>query len=526
MLYLENLWEASVAARFENDALELLRYRSNLLGADLRITNYGGGNTSAKVTLPDPATGRIVDVLAVKGSGGDLGSITKPGFALLSLDRLKDLRAIYRGEAHEDEMAAQYPHAAFGDSPVAASIDTPLHAFLPFRHVDHLHPDWAIAMAASANGEQRLREFNRQFGHRMVWIPWKRPGFELAMRMGRAVEEHPDCDGMLLANHGLFTWGEAPEECYHASLKMIDDLGQFLDEHRRSRSRPVFGGAHWTQRNDAAAAVVEVFPYLRDAVGQARRVVGHWTASPDVTEFVNSAAAPRMARMGTSCPDHFLRTKVAPLYVEWDPDGEGGAELKKRVDAGLEEYRRAYRAYYEDNADANSPAMRDPNPAVVLIPGLGMFTFGKTKAEARITGEFYTNAIHVMEGAEELGGEDNYVALPRGEAFRIEYWALEEAKLRRMPAELELSRHVVLVAGGGRPAGRALVVALARAGANVMVADVDEAAAARTAEDARGAAHREALAHCAMDGDNDPAVGRAKERTVLRFGGVDAVIRS
>lgn len=422
MKLLQDLWSDPPPA----DELDTLRYRSNLLGADLRITNFAGGNTSSKIAMTEPLTGETVTVLAVKGSGGDLGSIRREGFALLYLDKLESLKKLYRGEAHEDEMAGFYPLCTFGVPTAPASIDTPLHAFLPFPHVDHLHPDWAIAIAAAANGQEKLAEFNERFGHRVIWLPWLRPGFELGLRMQQAVKANRECDGILLANHGLFTWGETQEQCYRNSIGTIDDMGQFVREYEARI--PAFGGA----ANVDAVDPLPVMRKLRDAIGPS---IAHFDASPDVLEFVNSVQGPELARLGTSCPDHFIRTRVAPLFVH-------GA-------INLDEYRASYTAYYEANREADSPAMRSANPAVVLVPGAGMFTFARSKKEAKITSEFYINAIHVMRGATALGGGRvaNYVALPQREAFRIEYWSLEEAKLRRMPAEAPLSRRIALIAG-------------------------------------------------------------------------------
>lgn len=424
MKLLKNLWTDPPAG----DDLERLRYRSNLLGADLRITNFAGGNTSSKMTLRDRLTGELTPVLAVKGSGGDLGSIQRSGFALLHLDKLNRLKQLYRGEAFEDEMAELYPLCVFGVPAAPPSIDTPLHAFLPFRHVDHLHPDWAIAIAAAKNGEAKLAEFNARFGRRVIWIPWMRPGFELGLRMQRAVEANPGCDGILLANHGLFTWGETHEECYLSSVRTIDQMGQFVREYQ---SRTVaFGGP----REAGPVDPVPVMLRLRALIGPA---IGHYDASADTMEFVNSVQAAELARLGTSCPDHFIRTRVAPMFLDGDPE------------TCLHEYRERYRAYYEENREPDSPPMRGANPAVVLVPGAGMFTFARNKNEARIVSEFYINAIHVMRGATALGGgsASNYAALPTREAFRIEYWSLEEAKLRRMPAEGLLARRVVRIEG-------------------------------------------------------------------------------
>jgi rhamnose utilization protein RhaD (predicted bifunctional aldolase and dehydrogenase)/NAD(P)-dependent dehydrogenase (short-subunit alcohol dehydrogenase family) len=545
MKLLKDLWTEPKRA----DELELLQYRSNLLGADLRITNFGGGNTSSKIQMTDPFTGKPVTVLAVKGSGGDLGSISKQGFALLYMERLNQLKSVYRGEQLEDEMVGFYPSCAFANNTVPASIDTPLHAFLPAAHIDHLHPDWAIAIAASANGKAKVDEFNKRFGHKIVWLPWQRPGFELGLMLQRAVEANPGCDGILLGSHGLFTWGDTQRQCYLNSLKVIDDMGQFVIDHETRLGDRLFGGRRVGQMPDASEMASSVLPYLRGRVATTRKSIGHYAASDDVIQFVNSKHSGELAALGTSCPDHFIRTRIAPLYVEWSPS-EGHKALETAIDAGLKNYRERYASYYRSNAEPDSPALRDANPSVVLVPGVGMFTFGKTKKEARITAEFYANAIHVMSGATALASESaaaaaagalpqaktaevapaftsmhNYVALPPREAFRIEYWQLEEAKLRRMPPEKEFSRKIMLVAGGAHGIGRATAEQLVAAGAHVMIADKDEAAA-RTAEQEIGKGDREAVKSCGIDISNRASIQAALKATAMAFGGIDGVINT
>jgi rhamnose utilization protein RhaD (predicted bifunctional aldolase and dehydrogenase)/NAD(P)-dependent dehydrogenase (short-subunit alcohol dehydrogenase family) len=543
---LKDLWKPEGIT----DELELLRYRSNLLGADLRITNFGGGNTSSKIPMTDPFTGGTTTVLAVKGSGGDLGSIKTSGFALLYMDKLNQLKNVYRGEQLEDEMVAFYPLCAFGTSSAPASIDTPLHAFLPFPHVDHLHPDWAIAIAASANGKAKLEEFNRRFNHNVIWLPWQRPGFELGLMLQRGIETNPGCDGIILGSHGLFTWGETQEECYRNSLKMIDDMGVFVQEHEQKAGANLFGGAKYDSLPNAADVAVAIQPYLRGKIATTRRSIGHYDASTDVMQFVNSNQAPELAALGTSCPDHFIRTRIAPLYVEWDPKTEI-AELKQRIVSGLEQYRAKYTEYYNANKETESPALRDANPSVILVPGVGMFTFAKNKKEARITGEFYINAIHVMAGATAMGAETvaaavvgglpqaktaelapsftalyNYVALPPREAFRIEYWALEEAKIRRMPPEQEFSRKIVLVVGGGSGIGRAAVLQLAALGAHVMIADKNVESARESEQMAAKTSGSESVASCELDISNRESIRSALRATIAKFGGVDSVINT
>jgi rhamnose utilization protein RhaD (predicted bifunctional aldolase and dehydrogenase) len=383
--FLEDRWDEAVAQTL--DAPELLRYRSNLLGSDLRITNFGGGNTSSKFQLQDPLDRSTKEVLWVKGSGGDLGSIKREGFATLYLDRLRAMEKVYPGVAREDEMVAMYTLCTFGNNPVAASIDTPLHGFLPFPHVDHLHPDWAIALAASANGKERMEEFNKEFSHKLVWLPWQRPGFELAMMLKRAVEDNPGCNGIILGGHGLFTWGNTQRESYLNTITIIDQIGQFIQKHDQKRGKKTFGGPLYETRSDSAAVAEQVFAHLRGAVSRKQRWIGNFVAAPDVLEFVNSTQAQKLAHLGTSCPDHFIRTKIRPMYIEWNPKGDP-KEIPTLIDKALETYRAEYAEYYSKHALKDSPAQRDASPTVVLLPGVGMFAFGKNKTEARLTGEF------------------------------------------------------------------------------------------------------------------------------------------
>jgi rhamnose utilization protein RhaD (predicted bifunctional aldolase and dehydrogenase) len=545
---LHNLWDERTAAALAATPLELLRYRSNLLGEDLRITNFGGGNTSSKFELPDPLTGEPRRVMAVKGSGGDLRSISASGFALLYLDKLESLVARYRGEALEDEMVGFYPLCAFGENRVAASIDTPLHAFLPFPHVDHLHPDWAIALAASANGAAKLEEFNQAYGRRIAWVPWQRPGFELALMLKQAVEAHPGCDGIILGGHGLFTWGATQRECYLSSIRTIDQMGEFIERHEARANRPRFGGARVTATvADREAAVADLFPHLRGAVSSNRRVIGHYDGSAEAIEFANSTWAEELCALGTSCPDHFLRTRISPMFIPWDPAKEDAAALRARIDQRIATYRADYAAYYQAFADAASPALRDSNPSVVVIPGLGLFGFGKDKREARITTEFFVNAIHVMQGANALEGDaapatlpqvrraeqakefktfHNYVALPRLEAFRIEYWALEEAKLQRMPPEKEFSRKVVVVVGAGSGIGREVALQIAKRGGHVVAADANGAAATEAATEAAVLSSKEMVQSAALDLTSRGTIAAAVKAAVLRFGGFDCVINT
>ena len=555
--HLKDLWDDRTADALAGNALSLLRYRSNLLGADLRITNFGGGNTSSKIDLPDPFTGRPVRVLAVKGSGGDLGSIADAGFALLYLDKLEQLKTRYRGEAFEDEMVDLYPPAAFGHNRVAASIDTPLHAFLPAAHVDHLHPDWAIALAASANGKQKLDEFNRRFGRRIIWVPWQRPGFELALLIESAVRDNPGAEGLILGSHGLFTWGATQRECYLNSIHTIDQMGELIDEHRAgtaaSARGAVFGGVAHTPLAARADIAARILPALRGTVSSNRRVIAHFTDADDALTFAGSQWARALSRLGTSCPDHFLRTRICPFFVEWDPAAGTVDTLKAAIREQVGRYRDEYRRYYDSFATPDSPKLRDSNPSVVIIPGVGLFGFGKSKKEARIATEFFLNAINVMSGATALEDDDgrstiddrrslpqarrpeqaaqfeqfhNYVALPRAEAFRIEYWALEEAKLQRMPAEAEFSRKIVLIVGGGSGIGREVALLLARNGAHVVVADAGGASAARVAEEAAAVSSLESVAAIEVDLSSADSLANAAAFTVLQFGGLDAIVNT
>jgi rhamnose utilization protein RhaD (predicted bifunctional aldolase and dehydrogenase)/NAD(P)-dependent dehydrogenase (short-subunit alcohol dehydrogenase family) len=544
--YLKDLWSEEHARALGENQLALLRYRSNLLGADLRITNFGGGNTSSKIELPDPFTGQPVRVLAVKGSGGDLGSITESGFALLYLNRLEQLKELYRGENYEDEMVRYYPLSAFGENRVAASIDTPLHAFLPFLHVDHLHPDWAIALAASANGKRKLEQFNKEFDREIAWVPWQRPGFELALLIEQAVKQNPGAEGLILGGHGLFTWGMTQRECYLNSIHTIDQMGEFIQRHHQKKGA-LFGGVEHAPAADRTSIATEILPVLRGAVSSNRRVVAHYTDEEDALSFTGSKWARELGALGTSCPDHFLRTRVCPWFVQWDADKEDVQVLKDRIRTNVAGYRAAYKKYYEEWATPDSPKLRDSNPSVVVIPGLGLFGFGKNKKEARITTEFFINAIHVMAGANAL--EDgqaphplpqartpeqsqqftefhNYVALPRSEAFRIEYWALEEAKLQRMPAEAEFSRKIALVIGGASGIGREVALLLARKGAHLVAADFDLPGATRVAGEAGAVSSSEFIAATPVDLSSSESLAEAVRFTISRFGGIDIIVNT
>ena len=528
-------WDDEVAGRL--DPVERLVYRSNLLGADRRITNTGGGNTSSKVHMPDPVTEDVVDVLWVKGSGGDLRTVTREHFASFDLARLNALRERYERSPErglktraEDAMVDLYVHAVFGANPRPGSIDTPLHAFVPFRHVDHTHPDAVIAIAAAAGGRRLAEEV---YGDEVGWVDWQRPGVELGLQIAAACAARPDLRGVVMGQHGLICWDDDDKGCYETTLELIERAGRFIEE--RAGDTAPFGGPRVRSLPDAERrrVLVEVLPRLRGLVSSERRFIATVQDDERMRAFVDSVDAPRLSELGTSCPDHFLRTKIKPLYVPWDPDPAGVEGLLAAVEEGLQRYRDDYRAYYGAHAPADAPDMRDPNPTVILIPGVGMVTFGRNKSESRVTAEFFVGAVEVMRGAESLGG---YIALPRQEAFDIEYWRLEEAKLRRMPPEREFERRVVVVIGAGSGIGRATALRMARERAHVVCADLDEAAAAATARELSGlVGHGIGVGGSGVSGCG-PAIGvgvdvtdRASlqalfEQVVLAYGGCDAVI--
>ena len=543
---LKDLWDEATAEKLTANPLALLRYRSNLLGADLRITNFGGGNTSSKFDLPDPFTGKPTRVLAVKGSGGDIGSIKESGFAILYYDRLVQLKGIYRGEKFEDEMVGFYPLSAFGENKVAASIDTALHGFLPYGHVDHLHPDWAIAIAASANGRRRMEEFNKEYGRNIVWLPWQRPGFELALMLENAVKDHPSADGLILGSHGLFTWGATQRECYVNSIETIDQMGQFIEAHEKKKG-VIFGGIEQRGVANREEVAARILPALRGVASSNRRQIAHYADHEDALNFAGSKWAKELCGLGTSCPDHFLRTRISPLFVEWNPESESIDVLKKRIAEEAVTYRQNYAEYYHSWALPDSPKLRDSNPSVVVIPGLGLFGFGKNKKEARITTEFFINAIHVMAGAAALDDSDvpnplpqarqadqsnhfatahNYVALPRPEAFKIEYWALEEAKLQRMPPEAEFSRRILLIVGGGSGIGREVALMLAKKGAHLVVSDMNAESAKSVAGEVAKLTSPETVSHIASNLTSQESLEAAVRHTVLQFGGIDGIINT
>ena len=479
-------WDESVASKL--DPVGRLIYRSNQLGSDQRITNTGGGNTSSKVLECDPLTGDQVEVLWVKGSGGDLRTSKRENFSSLYQQKLLDLKKLYDSEPEkgpkspaEDKMVQMYMHATFNLNPRASSIDTPLHSFVPFAHVDHMHPNAVISIAAARNSERLTREI---YGDEVIWTPWQRPGFELGLLLERICEEHPNAKGVILGQHGLINWADDDRECYDLTLSLIEKAASYIEEkyQQKGGDTRAFGGQKYTSLD--AVSRLEVFsailPWLRGQVSEKKRLIGTIQDDANILRFVNSNDAARLAELGTSCPDHFLRTKIKPLYVDWDPRQEDASALKARLKDGLVKYREDYEAYYHACKRSNSPALRDANPTVILIPGLGMVAWGKDKSESRVTAEFYNCAVEVMRGSEAI---DKYIALPQQEAFDIEYWLLEEAKLQRMPAEKELARQVIAVVGAGSGIGREVAHRIAKESAHVICVDLNKEAAETTAKE-------------------------------------------
>jgi rhamnulose-1-phosphate aldolase/alcohol dehydrogenase len=513
---LANLWDPAKADGMSEP--ELLLYRSNLLGADKRITNYGGGNTSAKVTETDPLTGEPVQVLWVKGSGGDVGTMKLDGFATLYMEKLEALKGLYRGPEHEDAMVGYLPHCTFGLNPRAASIDTALHAYVPRAHVDHMHADAIIAIAASANSRELTAEI---YGDEIGWLPWRRPGFELGLWLERFARENPDARGVVLESHGLFTWADTARDCYDTTLEIINRAIDWLD--KRTADVPAFGGAKHAalppeERRRVAAALM---PAIRGMVSGDVRMVGHFDDQPAVLDFVGARDLAPLAALGTSCPDHFLRTKIRPLVVDFDPTAPDLDATLAGLPAAIAAYRTDYAAYFERCRRPDSPGMRDPNAVVYLVPGVGMITFARDKATARIAAEFYVNAINVMRGATAVS---EYRGLPEQEAFDIEYWLLEEAKLQRMPKPKPLAGRVALVTGGAGGIGAATAERLLRDGACVLLADIDEAALAAT-RDALAARHSADVVRAApMDVTAEAAVAAAYATLAVEYGGLDILV--
>jgi rhamnulose-1-phosphate aldolase/alcohol dehydrogenase len=484
--YVNYLWDDAVASRL--DPVERLVYRSNLLGSDQRITNTGGGNTSAKILEVDPLAGQKVEVLWVKGSGGDLRTSKRDNLSSLYQVKLLELQKLYAGEPEkgpktpaEDRMVGMYSHATFNLNPRPSSIDTPLHAFIPFKHVDHMHPNAAIAVAAAKNSERLTKEI---YGDEVIWTPWLRPGFELGLALQRIVAEHPHAKGVILGQHGLINWANDDKECYELTLGLIEKAANHIEAKYAANGgdAKAFGGPKYQALDEARRreTFAAILPWLRGQISQQKRFIGTVLDDQKILRFVNSIDAARLADLGTSCPDHFLRTKIKPLYIDWNPQGEDVEALKTKLQSGLNQYRQDYAAYCQRCKRPNSPAMRDPNPTVILIPGLGMVAWGKDKSESRVTAEFYNCAVEVMRGAEAI---DEYIALPQQEAFDIEYWLLEEAKLQRMPAEKELARQIIVVIGAGSGIGKEVAHRIVKDGAHAVCVDLNKEAAESTAKE-------------------------------------------
>lgn len=517
--YVNYLWDESKVASIVDDEVALFLYRSNILGADLRITNYGGGNTSCKTMEKDPLTNEQVEVMWIKGSGGDIGTLTKAGIAGLYTERLRNLKNVYRGLADEDRMVGLFNHCIYDLESKAPSIDTPLHGLLPFKHIDHLHPDALIAVAAARDSEKVTREI---WGDAMGWVPWQRPGFDLGLQLEKCLNEHPGIRGIVLGSHGLFTWGDSSYECYMNSLEVIEMASEYIEKKIKEKGS-VFGGQKVKSLPQEARKEkgAQIIPLLRGLCSSEAGMIGHFTDTEVVLEYINSNDLHRLAPMGTSCPDHFLRTKIQPLVLTLQPkeDLTDSAKILKKLKPDFEKYRQEYADYYEGCKKDNSPAMRDPNPVIIIYPGIGMFSFAKNKQTARVASEFYINAINVMRGAEAIS---EYTSLPRQEAFDIEYWLLEEAKLKRMPKEKPLSRKVALVTGAGGGIGKAIADKLAAEGANVVLSDIAE----DRLKTAINSYKADTAVYAVCDVTESASINEAYKMACLEFGGVDIVVHS
>jgi len=533
--YVQYLWRDEVANQLTG--VDRLVYRSNKLGEDLTLTNTGGGNTSSKLTETDPLTGESAEVLWLKGSGGDLRTANRDGFASLYLDKVRAMKSLYLSSPErgpktpiEDAMYPIYRHCVFNLNPRACSIDTPLHTLVPYKHVDHLHPNAVIAVAASVNQEKLCWEI---YGDDVIYIPWQRPGFDIGLKIEQLIEDNPQARGILLGHHGMSSWGDDDKSCYETALEVIDRAARYIEAH--DRGDKTYGGpkAQPLAEADRKRLQAEIIPWLRGQVSVYRRWVGTVQSDEKMLRFVNSVDGLRLAELGTACPDHFLRTKIKPLFADWDPKSRDIEALKKSLADGLVQYRKDYETYYENCKRPDSPPMRDPNPTVVLIPGLGMIAWGKNKSESRVTAEFYNCAIEVMRGAEAI---DKYEAMDQQEAFDIEYWSLEEAKLRRQPPEKELDRQIIIVIGAGAGIGKATAHRLANEGAHIVCVDLDEAAAKQTAQEiidkygegigiaGTGISNCGPAIGLSCDITNRESVARMFCHVILAYGGIDAVV--
>lgn len=517
--YVDYLWDENKAAALGDDQVALFLYRSNILGADLRITNYGGGNTSCKTLEKDPLTNEEVEVMWVKGSGGDIGTLTRKGIAGLYTERLRNLKNVYQGLEDEDRMVGLFNHCIFDLDSKAPSIDTPLHGLLPFKHIDHLHPDALIAVAAAKDSEAITKEI---WGDTMGWVPWQRPGFDLGLQLEKCLNDNPGIRGIVLGSHGLFTWGDTSYECYINSLEVIETASEYI-ANKIAENGQVFGGQKVEslpadERKNKAA---QLMPLLRGLASSENRMVGHFTDSDVVLEYINSNDLERLAPLGTSCPDHFLRTKIQPLVLTLDKneDLSDSKAILDKLNPLFEQYRQEYKEYYETCKHPNSPAMRDPNPVIIIYPGVGMFSFSKDKQTTRVASEFYVNAINVMRGAEAIS---EYTSLPRQEAFDIEYWLLEEAKLQRMPKEKPLSRKIAVVTGAGGGIGQAIADKMVQEGAVVVFTDLNQEAV----ESVTAKYNKDQAVAVTCDVTSEEAIANAFKEAVLAFGGVDIIVHS
>ncbi|WP_405290947.1 bifunctional aldolase/short-chain dehydrogenase [Algibacter sp. Ld11] len=517
--YVDYLWDNDKADSLGDNQVELFLYRSNILGADLRITNYGGGNTSCKTIETDPLTNEEVEVMWVKGSGGDIGTLTRSGIAGLYTKRLRDLKNVYQGLHDEDRMVGLFNHCIYDLNSKAPSIDTPLHGLLPFAHIDHLHPDALIAVAAAKDSEQVTKEI---WGDTMGWVPWQKPGFDLGLQLEKCLADNPGIRGIVLGSHGLFTWGDTSYECYMNSLEVIEMASEYIEKKLKEQGE-VFGGqkVESLPKDARLEKAAQLMPLLRGLCSSENRMIGHFSDTDVVMQYINSNDLERLAPMGTSCPDHFLRTKIQPLVLELDKneDLSDADTILKKLEPAFEAYRQEYVDYYNTCKKDNSPAIRDSNPVIIIYPGVGMFSFAKNKQTTRVASEFYINAINVMRGAEAI---TSYTSLPRQEAFDIEYWLLEEAKLQRMPKELPLSRKVALVTGAGGGIGKAIADKLAAQGANVVLTDINEEALV----EANGTYKRDVSTYAVCDVTNTESIASAYKNAVVEFGGVDIIVHS
>ena len=529
------LWDDAKAAELAGDEVALLVYRSNLLGADLRLTNYGGGNTSCKAIAKDPLTERDTEVMWVKGSGGDLGTMKRNGLAALHMDRLLNLKSIYRGIEHEDEMVELFNHCIYDLASKAPSIDTALHGFLPFKHIDHLHPDAAIAIAAAKDGKQITKEL---FGGKIGWVKWQKPGFDLGLLLKECLDKNPGIRGIMLGSHGLFTWGDTAYESYMNTMEVIEICAQYLEDNYGKKG-PIFGGEKIQSlpKEERLAKAAQLAPILRGFCsngdllmsptlgGRGAGSIGHFTDDDRVLQFINSNDLDRLAPLGTSCPDHFLRTKISPLVLNLgtDEDVSDTAAIKEKIAPLFEAYRKMYAEYYDTCKHPNSPAIRDANPVIILYPGVGMFSFAKVKQTTRVASEFYINAINVMRGAEAVS---EYTSLPRQEAFNIEYWLLEEAKLQRMPKPKALTGRIALVTGSAGGIGKAIAKKFAEEGACVIINDINEERLQSAMEEFQQLFGRDTAASTLLDVTDNATIEKAFAATALAFGGVDIIVNN